>query len=369
MSAFLISVVVPAYNVEKYLDRCMQSLVNQTLRDIEIVLVDDKSSDKTPEMCDSWAKKDSRIKVIHNLVNEGLGMACNSGLEVAAGKYVAFCDSDDWVDADMYKIMYETAEKENAQMVLTGLKRVDEVGHVSPMNHIMEKRIYKGRSHVESLMLDLIASEPSDPIERHIQMSAKVVLYSREHLAKNNIRFESERKIISEDLFFNLDNLTRAECVIVLPEIFYNYYCNNQSLTSKVRTDRFEKNLEMRTALLNRYLFREMPEEFVTRVNRMFIGYSRTDIRQICRTKSLQATEKKQWLKDVCRHPIWTELNSSYPVQKMPILHRLFFKCIYRSNLCMLKLMSNIGKILNMKSLMKIIYLGGKNFLHDSMAC
>ena len=95
-----VSIIVPIYNVERYLDRCIQSLANQTLHDIEIILVDDESPDNCPVMCDVYEARDSRIKVVHKK-NGGLGMACNSGLEVAKGEYVAFCDSDDWLEQNL----------------------------------------------------------------------------------------------------------------------------------------------------------------------------------------------------------------------------------------------------------------------------
>ena len=91
-----VSVIVPIYNVEKYLDECMVSLLNQTLKDIEIILVDDESPDNCPKMCDEYANKDKRVKVVHKK-NGGLGFARNSGLDVATGEYVAFIDSDDWI--------------------------------------------------------------------------------------------------------------------------------------------------------------------------------------------------------------------------------------------------------------------------------
>ena len=98
-----VSVIVPCYGVEKYLDRCMESLVNQTLRDIEIIMVDDVSPDRVPEMCDEWANRDPRVKVIHKEVNGGLGYARNTGLDLAEGEYVAFIDSDDYVDKEMFE--------------------------------------------------------------------------------------------------------------------------------------------------------------------------------------------------------------------------------------------------------------------------
>lgn len=94
MNDIKVSIIVPIYNVEKYLCRCMDSLLNQTLKDIEIIMVDDGSPDNCPQMCDEYAKKDSRVKVIHKK-NAGLGEARNSGLKIISGKFVAFVDSDD----------------------------------------------------------------------------------------------------------------------------------------------------------------------------------------------------------------------------------------------------------------------------------
>ena len=107
-----VSVIVPCWGVEKYLDRCVESLVNQTLKDIEIILVDDESPDRVPVMCDDWAKKDSRIRVIHKK-NGGLGFARNSGLDIATGEYVTFCDSDDYIEQEAYETMYNEAKKED----------------------------------------------------------------------------------------------------------------------------------------------------------------------------------------------------------------------------------------------------------------
>ena len=96
----LLSVIIPIYNVELYLNRCMESIVNQTYKNLEIIMVDDGSPDNCPELCEEWGKRDSRIKVIHKK-NGGLSDARNMGLSVATGEYIAFVDSDDFVDLDM----------------------------------------------------------------------------------------------------------------------------------------------------------------------------------------------------------------------------------------------------------------------------
>ena len=111
----LISVIVPIYKVEEYLNRCVESIVNQTYHNLEIILVDDGSPDNCPELCDDWAKKDERIKVIHK-ENGGLSDARNAGLEVAQGEYISFIDSDDWINIHFFEILLKTLTAENSDI-------------------------------------------------------------------------------------------------------------------------------------------------------------------------------------------------------------------------------------------------------------
>ena len=111
----LVTVVVPVYNVAPYLDRCVQSIVNQTLRDIEIILVDDGSKDESPALCDAWAQKDDRIVVVHK-PNGGLSDARNTGVMHAHADYVGFIDSDDHIASDMYETLYKNLQEHNAQI-------------------------------------------------------------------------------------------------------------------------------------------------------------------------------------------------------------------------------------------------------------
>lgn len=118
-----ISVIVPVYKVEPYLDKCVSSIVNQTYKNLEIILVDDGSPDNCPAMCDAWAEKDSRIRVIHK-TNGGLSDARNAGMTVATGELMAFVDSDDWIAPDMYEYLYQRLTEDNSDIAACGVQMV-----------------------------------------------------------------------------------------------------------------------------------------------------------------------------------------------------------------------------------------------------
>lgn len=335
-----VSIVVPCYNVEKYLDRCVRSLINQTLNEIEIILIDDESPDKVPQMCDSWAKQNSRIKVVHKK-NAGLGMACNTGIEVASGDYIAFCDSDDWVELYTYERMYSAAIKYHADAVYSGIQKINDKGLVIPMNQADELYVYSSRSAVQAFFLDMIAAKPSDCRERSIQMSAKTVLYKKSTICNNGIRFVSERQFMSEDLLFNLDFIKVSKCLVNLPSTFYYYYDNENSITRKVRTDRIAKYFPLREEMISRYLSFGNQNEIRDRINRMFIGYVRAEIPKIINS-TISLNEKKSIIKDVCSNDVWKEINLSYPKKLMPIKHKIPYLLILHKCFWGLFLMSKV---------------------------
>lgn len=120
-----VSVVVPIYNVEQYLNKCIESIVDQTYEDLEIILVDDGSTDSSPSICDEWKEKDKRVVVIHK-ENGGLSSARNAGLEVATGDYIMFEDSDDWLELDIVEKCVARIENDKSDLVIFGYKKVDE---------------------------------------------------------------------------------------------------------------------------------------------------------------------------------------------------------------------------------------------------
>ena len=209
MSQPKISIIVPVYNVEKYLERCINSLRNQSLGDIEIILVDDFSSDLSPQICDKAAESDFRIKVIHK-VNEGAGKARNAALQIATGKYIGFVDSDDFIDRDMFKTLYEKAEKYGSDLVMSGVLFVD--GNMfSQQGECIRKTYFDKDTHFETeeelkkLRLGIVGALPEDADDSKYGMSIWKNLFRREIITENNINFQSEREMLSEDALFMID--------------------------------------------------------------------------------------------------------------------------------------------------------------------
>ena len=321
MSIPKISIIIPIYNVEKYLDKCVQSAKNQTLRDIEIILVDDESPDGCPKMCDEYAMLDNRIKVVHKK-NGGLGFARNSGLELATGEYVTFLDSDDFVDLHTYEHLYNIAKKENLDAVYYKFKRFvneDEAEQTGLCNEIKKYE----NENVKELMLDIIALEPSAKSDHKVQCSSCTAMYRFETIKKNNVRFHSERELISEDLIFNLDFLKYANKVAFNNGTHYHYRVNPTSLTSTIRTDRIEKNHILYEYINKNLAFWELEKTKGQERNaRFFIGNSRSSIKNILKSRS---NNKKQWLKKNLSLHIWKELYQSYNWKELPLYPKVFF--------------------------------------------
>ena len=309
----------------------MHSACNQTLQDIEIILVDDESPDNCPQLCDEYAIQDSRIKVVHKK-NGGLGFARNSGLEVATGEYVTFLDSDDFVDLCTYEHLYNLAVKNNLDAVYYKFKRFtneDEVEQTELSNEIAKYE----KENIKELMLDIIASEPSAKVDHKIHCSSCTAMYRFEIIKKNNVRFHSERELISEDLIFNLDFLKYANKVAFNNGSHYHYRVNPTSLTSTIRTDRIEKNL----ALYN-YIKDNIEnwglnyKKGYERVCRLFIGSSRMAMSLFLNSK--KSSNKSQWLKNEISKSIWTTIFMSYNWKALPKYQSLFFySCVTKRTL------------------------------------
>ena len=187
MKPGLVSVVLPIYNVEKYLDRCVTSVVNQTYRNLEIILVDDGSPDNCPTMCEAWAARDSRIKVVHK-ENAGLGMARNTGIENATGEYICFFDSDDYIAPDTIEKCFNTARKEDADLVSFGSLQVNAAGAiVSSVVPKVYKTVFSGEEIRQEFLADMLSADPNgNSRNTGLCMSAWAALFSMATINKKD---------------------------------------------------------------------------------------------------------------------------------------------------------------------------------------
>ncbi|MDD6520031.1 MAG: glycosyltransferase [Oribacterium sp.] len=236
----LISIIVPIYNVEKYIHRCIDSIINQTYKNIEIILVDDGSSDGSGKICDEYQRKDERIKVIHKK-NGGLGFARNSGLDVASGKYVTFIDGDDYIGLTHIEKMHTLIIETNSDTCMAGHTKVYSNREEKHLN-VCSGKIYKG--NVKEQILPRMCGANTYG-QDYIEMSVCMVLLSNEIIKQNNLRFVSEREYVSEDLVFDFEYYPLSKSVCISDDADY-YYCDNAgSLTTKYRSDRFESQIKL----------------------------------------------------------------------------------------------------------------------------
>lgn len=236
------SIILPIYNVEKYLDRCVKSILAQDFTDFELILVDDGSKDNCPEICEKWKGQDSRIKVIHK-ENNGLGMARNSGLDIAAGKYAFFIDSDDYILPGLFKLCERKIEETQAEAIFYGFSRVDANGkEISKLIPTPDKLLYSDPIEIKNKLLpDFISRDPRTGRNSNIRISAWNCCLNISLLKDNEIQFPSERQYISEDLMFYLKLFNCLHKVAFLRNTYYCYCQNEGSLTFSYKTDRYNK--------------------------------------------------------------------------------------------------------------------------------
>lgn len=232
-----ISIIVPVYNVEAYLERCIDSLIHQTMKEIQVILVDDGSTDKSPEICDAYAQKDSRILVIHKS-NEGQGIARNYGLEKALGEYVCFLDSDDYYELNTCETLYKHLKETNADLCCFGYQIDDKDGNLVRRPLIREK-IYKKEEVRKDFILHYFGDLPED--ENLRGFSSCMSIFRMPIIKDYKLEFPSERKVLSEDTIFSLEFCKHASIVATLPQVFYHYCQNAASFSQGYRKDKFEK--------------------------------------------------------------------------------------------------------------------------------
>lgn len=336
-----VSVIVPVYNVEKYLDRCVESLQNQSLEEIEIILVDDGSPDKCPELCDGYAKKDSRISVIHK-ENGGLGYARNSGLKIATGEYVAFVDSDDYVSLDAFEKLYTEAKKEKAEICFGGFFLVGSDNNIEiRQDHPYAETVFQGNEIVDIVLYNMLGSDESSSKDVNIRQSVWQGIYSLSWLREHNVEFKSERIFISEDIIFHIDALPKANKMKFIRGCYYYHIVDNPtSLTHKYNPTRFErcKNLYLEEKLRIEEL--NISFDAISRIQRAFIGNTRVTIQQILHhAKEQKDASIKKNVDVILNNYDLSKVLTEYSYKENPWKQRIFTLLMRRKNRFLIEVM------------------------------
>lgn len=339
MSNVKVSIIVPVYHVEKYLIRCVNSLINQTLKEIEIILVDDGSPDACPNICDKLALQDSRIQVIHK-INGGLGFARNSGIEMATGEFIAFVDSDDYVDLNMFDCLYTQVKSDRLDTVFCGFHQQDSNHNIHSISEVNATQVFQSQNEIQAFLLDMIGTLPSYKFDRKYQMSVWHALYARDIIEKNSIRFYSEKEFISEDIIFHIDYLTHSNRLGIIPEPLY-YYCDNaqSSLSNSFREDRFNRYIILYQEICNRLPLTETR----IRASRLFIGYTRSLIFRISHYHT-SIFEKYALIKSISSNSIWNTIAHQYEYKRLPIFQKIIFILLLKRINVLLLVISSLKK-------------------------
>ena len=284
-----LSIVVPVYNVEQYLDRCVNSILNQDFSDWEMILVDDGSTDQCSILCDSFAEKDPRIKVIHKK-NGGLSSARNAGLRLAGGVYVGFVDSDDTIRKDMYFRMIEVAEKYHTDFVMSDYMRVFPNGSSTLITQKIEAGLYTKEKIKAEIYPSLIMGKNIDygPV-----LEVWRSMYRRSFLLDNNLMFSDEVRWSEDNLFSAFAGYYADSFYYLKGEALYNYYRNEGTITTSYKKGAWQVYSRMNEYLQN-FFSEKKDYDFSQELKWHMIYYACVCVSQ---TKSLDKAEAVEELR------------------------------------------------------------------------
>ncbi|MGN0653415.1 MAG: glycosyltransferase family 2 protein [Oscillospiraceae bacterium] len=233
MSDIKISVIVPVYNVERYIKQCVDSIINQTYRNLEIILVDDGSPDNSGKICDEYSFSDDRIRVIHK-ENGGHVSARKAGVGIATGDYITFVDSDDWIDTEAYAHAAEVIRSHGVDVFIFGLKRVSSVS-----TNYEHENLKEGLYNKNSLYEEICKIDKQDLFYTKIITTVCWNKVIKADLIKSNINNVDNTIKIGEDAALIYPVLLDAESYYITHNAYYNYRMNNESVMHKFAPDRY----------------------------------------------------------------------------------------------------------------------------------
>ena len=234
-----LSIIIPVYNTESYIDRCVNSLIRQIKPDIEILLIDDGSTDNSKQICDTYAGKYEYIKVFHK-ANGGLASARNKGINEATGQYITFLDSDDWLDNDALTEFLSIIDAFEPDMIGFGSKRSNGKKSYNFRRQPWRKDLTTEMNNIQADMIN-----DRKLFEFGILRSACMHIFKKAIIDKSRLRFQSEREILNEDYLFVTTFILLSKTYYNCTQCFYNYYNRSNSLTTSYIENMYERKMAL----------------------------------------------------------------------------------------------------------------------------
>jgi glycosyltransferase involved in cell wall biosynthesis len=327
-----VSIVVPIYNVEKYLSRCLDSLLAQSLKDIEIVAVNDGSNDSSLDILKKFALKDSRIKVIDK-PNGGVSSARNAGIKIASGEYIGFVDPDDWVNQEMYKCMHNSAKSEKADIVMcTYIREFESHSKLKNFN-LPSKVLYEGEKVKKNIMRRLVGplnDEIANPELLDAWGTVWSKLYRAEIIKEKGIRFIDLKKIgTNEDTVFNIEAFYYAKSFLFLNSPYYHYWrVNVTSVTSGFKPDLVNQWIYLFNYIEKFLKAKKMNQDFYIALNnRICLNTLGLGLNTISKDNQTSTLKKIKNIKMFLRNKRIKHSFKQLEMSKFPIVWRMFYFC------------------------------------------
>lgn len=312
-----ISVIVPVYNTEQYLQRCIESILKQTFSDIELILVDDGSSDNCPILCQQIAFKDKRVKVIHQK-NAGVAAARNTGLDVATGDYITFVDSDDYLELDMYEKMMSIVSKHDCDLVMCDcIKEFDDYSEL--YTHPIREGFYN-RVQLEEEYFSHLLIMPN--IEYPPTISNWLCLFKNLPII-SNLRYENGVRY-SEDLLFGAQLIYKAKTFYYMKGYgLYHYNCTNLlSTTHKPGTDKWKDYVYLHKVIQD--FFGNIVEyDFSAQIDKVLLFFLYNAIGDFIRFRNTSKKENLRQIKKILNDHIVRKMFSRLKVYRLPVSLKL----------------------------------------------
>ena len=327
-----VSIIVPIYNMEKYLRRCLNSIVSQTLVQFEIIAVNDGSTDSSLEILTDLAANDIRISVV-NIKNSGVSSARNTGIQMARGEYIGFVDPDDWVDKRMYEEMFDTAKKDNADIVMCSYIREFE-NHSKVKDFNLPEKVCYSNEDVKIKMMRRMVGPLNEEIRNPEFLDAWGTVWSKLYradlLKENNLEFTDLKRIgTNEDTLFNIQAFYYANTFVFLSQPYYHYWrANSSSLTSGYKPNLMNQWFDLYQIIESFLKEKEMNTDFFKALNnRICLGILGLGLNTISKSNKSSVVCKVLNLKSVVNNELIKRSFKQLELSSFPIVWRAFYFC------------------------------------------